>query len=280
LSNPQKPNISISEKLAYTTVRIEALLKNNPKPISGTGFWYLFVIDGKEIPVIVTNKHMTKNTSSGFITISKSDSNMNRTSEKLSFEIKHFENACVNHPDPSIDLSIIPIAGLIDQLHGKNFDPHFSLLDKSIIPSQDQLQEFTNLEDIIMIGYPDGLWDSENNLPIFRRGITATSIKKDYNGKKEFLIDAAVFPGSSGSPVFVFNEGSYSVPSGLAIGTRIRLVGILYAVHQHRTDGKIITTEIPTKTEYSTRSFIPNNLGVVIRSNLLLDFEPIIKTRL
>lgn len=69
-----------------------------------------------------------------------------------------------------------------------------------------------------MIGYPNGLWDSQNNLPIIRRGITATSVKKDYNGKKEFLIDAAVFPGSSGSPVFIFNEGSYSVPGGFSNG--------------------------------------------------------------
>lgn len=38
----------------------------------------------------------------------------------------------------------------------------------------------------------------------FRRGITATNINFDYNGKKEFVIDAACFPGSSGFPVFIW----------------------------------------------------------------------------
>jgi len=58
-----------------------------------------------------------------------------------------------------------------------------------------QLGELSAIEDIIMIGYPDGIWDSINNQPIIRRGITATQPKNNFNGKQEFLIDAACFPG-------------------------------------------------------------------------------------
>ena len=57
------------------------------------------------------------------------------------------------------------------------------------------------VEDVLMIGYPNGLWDTTHNMPIIRRGTIATDIKLDYNEKKEFVIDAACFPGSSGSPV-------------------------------------------------------------------------------
>ncbi len=267
-----------SELLTYSTVRIDATLKSNAEDtVSGTGYFYSFDIDNLQIPVVITNCHVVKDTLSGFLTFSQADVNKKRLSNKTRYRIDKFEEQWITHPDPLIDLCILPIAGYIKHLQGVNFSPHYVTLDHSLIPSNEQLQELTPLEDIIMIGYPNGLWDSQNNLPIIRRGITATSVKKDYNGKKEFLIDAAVFPGSSGSPVFIFNEGSYSVPGGLAMGTRIFLLGTLYAVHQHMTTGEIISKEIPTKVEYSTRAFIPNNLGIVLKSNLLLDFQPVIK---
>ncbi len=44
-----------------------------------------------------------------------------------------------------------------------------------------------------MIGYPNGIWDEANNMPIIRRGITATHPNFNYNGKPEFMIDAACF---------------------------------------------------------------------------------------
>jgi len=82
-------------------------------------------------------------------------------------------------------------------------------LDKSLISTCQQLSDFSALEEILMVGYPNGIWDNVNNKPILRKGVTATHPNFDYCGKKEIMIDAACFPGSSGSPVFIFNEGSY-----------------------------------------------------------------------
>jgi hypothetical protein len=48
-----------------------------------------------------------------------------------------------------------------------------------------------------MVGYPNGLWDTANNFPLIRRGVTATHIKNNYNGKSEFVIDIACYGGSS-----------------------------------------------------------------------------------
>ena len=47
---------SISEKMMFNTVR---LVSNDGS--SGTGFFYNFDINGKTIPVIVTNKHVINN---------------------------------------------------------------------------------------------------------------------------------------------------------------------------------------------------------------------------
>src|SRR5439155_8993915 len=67
----------------------------------------------------------------------------------------------------------------------------------------DDLTAFDAVEDIVMVGYPSGLWDSTNNYPLVRRGITASHPGIDFEGKPQIAIDMACFEGSSGSPVLL-----------------------------------------------------------------------------
>ncbi|PWK78333.1 hypothetical protein LX99_02175 [Mucilaginibacter oryzae] len=73
---------------------------------------------------------------------------------------------------------------------------------------------FTVGDEIYNIGYPDGIYDEKNYSPMFRYGIIATLPYERYNFNKKlrdklglkssidgFLIDANVYPGSSGSMV-------------------------------------------------------------------------------
>lgn len=117
-----------------------------------------------------------------------------------------------------------------------------------------------------MVGCPSGIMDEINNLPIFRRGISSSSIGKLYNGKPEFLIDMACFPGSSGSPVYIFNQGSYPQKNGgIVAGTRIFLVGILYRGPLFKNTGHVKLGQGPTVTVDTMM-----HLGQVIRSTELL----------
>ena len=135
------------------------------------------------------------------------------------------------------------------------------------------------MEDIVMIGYPNGIWDALNNKPIFRKGITAAHPNRDYLGNKEFLIDAACFPGSSGSPVFIYNEFGYFDGMQFNLGKRrVLLLGILYAGPQHYIKGEI-QVEDRAFTPVSISS-IPNNLGVVIKAENLSYFEELFKKEL
>ena len=59
--------------------------------------------------------------------------------------------------------------------------------------------------------------------------------------------------------------------------TRFYFLGVLYAGPQFTATGKIVVVDIPTKKDTLTVSNIPTNLGYVIKSNKLLDFEPILK---
>ena len=171
----------------------------------------------------------------------------------------------------------MPIAPILNQSIKNNKPIYYKHFDENLIPVKEVWDSFTALEDILMIGYPIGLWDSKNNLPIIRKGQTATPMKINYQGRSEFLLDIPAFPGSSGSPVILYNQGSYSTDTGISIGTRLYLVEILYAgpMYNAKGTGEITIHNLPVNITTSTG--VPINIGVSIKSNLLLDFKKELK---
>ena len=186
------------------------------------------------------------------------------------------------HPENAFDLCVLPIAGLLQQAEQSGRPLGFIPLEMPLIPSDQQLAELTPLEEVLMIGYPNGIWDSTNNMPILRRGVTATHAAVEYEGRREFMIDAACFPGSSGSPVMLYNHGGYFNREGSFVigGSRMLLLGILYAGPQYTITGELQIVNVPTKQEVVPFSRIPNNLGVVIQASRLRDFEAVFAANL
>jgi len=132
-----------------------------------------------------------------------------------------------------------------------------------------------------MIGYPYGLRDKTNDLPIVRKGITATPPYLNYNSQQEFLCDIPVYPGSSGSPILIFNQGSYSSRNGsLYLNTRLLLLGINYATYNKNYDGKIVPKAMYNVNDsLKVITAIPYNIGIVIKSQRILDFKPLLKIK-
>ena len=93
-------------------------------------------------------------------------------------------------------------------------------------------------------------------------------------------MDIASFPGSSGSPVCIYNQGSYSKGNDITIGTRLMFLGILYAGPQQTVIGEIATKVVPTSVIPVPVSNVMMNLGYAVKSERLLDFKPIIKSKL
>jgi len=67
---------------------------------------------------------------------------------------------------------------------------------------------------------------------------------------------------------------------GTVIGTRIALLGVLYAGPQFTVEGEIIVSPIPTQMKPVPVSRIPINLGIVIKAKQILEFKPIIEKML
>lgn len=275
-----------SKDLFYNTLKIKTDMG------SGTGFIFDFTTDGS-YPCLVTNKHVIyqKNEIDGSEKFAQEGYlNFHLTDGKnYSVKISNFYHE-FKFNKQNIDLCFLPLNNSINfvnqqfvnvlqpqqSLSFQTPSMHYPPLQPSVKVSYNyinssHLVNFNTIEpiqEILMVGYPIGLSDEVNNLPILRKGITASHIGADFQGKNEFLIDAACFPGSSGSPVFIYpgKESSYPRP---------RLLGILWGGPQHNVTGKIICDNETGNIVCSpieikkTETLIPSNLGFVIKSTEL-----------
>ena len=274
--------VSPIEQLIHSTVRIVC---EDEKGNTSSGTGYIFFFCKKEnirIPCIVTNKHVIAGGVKGIFNLTlKNEDGGPKLGTHEEVAIDNLSAYWFPHPKPEVDLAIIPIGPILNKAksEGKNF--YYVALGKSLLAEESLLNTLSTMEQIVMIGYPNGIWDAQHNLPIIRRGITATHAKLSLNSKPEFLIDAACFPGSSGSPVFLANIGSYVDSSGaLVAGSRIALLGTLYAGPQHTATGEVVIVEVPTDTKSISVGSIPNNLGLVIHASELLAFENLIEEKM
>lgn len=150
--------------------------------------------------------------------------------------------------------------------------PIFNIaLDSKLILSDNALEDLSAVEDILMVGYPIGLWDEINNLPLIRRGITATHPAVDFCGSSIGVIDAACFPGSSGSPVLIINEGAYGTKKGMQLGSsRAVLLGVLFAGPQMTAEGKIEIQDIQTSSQPVSITRLMIHLGYIVKAKEIL----------
>lgn len=216
----------LSTQLMYTTTPIFGM-KVDGSQVSGTGFIFSIFEDNdksKSIPVLITNYHVLENVVNGFIELSLGENNMPVKGKSIRIS---FDSSVVKNRLGGLDLIAIPLAETLNSLEKNNINVFYRTISNDIIPNESKVEELAALEQVTFIGYPSGLYDNHNKTSIIRQGITATPIWNDFKGEPIFLIDAGVFPGSSGSPVFIYNQGSYATKDGISIGNRILFVGIV-----------------------------------------------------
>jgi len=270
--------ISPADQLSFCTVRIVCKTKDGEDSL-GTGFFFAFPVnDATNIPIIITNRHVIEDSVLGTFQLTEADENgMPKIGTYRNVKLDAFEGRWVRHPAKDVDLCAMPIAPLLHAAEDQGKSFFYRSFGRDLIATSQTMSDLSALEEIVMVGYPMGIWDSSNNMPIFRKGITASRPDLDYEGRKEFMIDAACFPGSSGSPVLLFNIGGYTTKTGdtMVGATRIKLLGVLYAGPQFTVEGRLEVVPVPTRTKRISVSRIPTNLGLVIKAERILEFEDI-----
>lgn len=117
---------SPSEQILFTTVRIETNLGLGAIG-SGTGFFYEHKLDGeKSIPLIVTNKHVVKGAVKGKFQLHEADTGAEPkpSGRFVNVDLDNFEHHWFPHPDPQIDLCIMPfqpVKDLAEKMGNRSF---------------------------------------------------------------------------------------------------------------------------------------------------------------
>lgn len=262
---------SISEQMMFNTVRLQT------NTGSGTGFFFNFQIEGAVYPTIITNKHVVNY---------KEDEEVTFYLHLLSDDGEAKENHQVTllshwffHSKKDICFTFInPVFEEVKRRTGK--DVFYIANDEKLIPGDKQLEDLSALEEVVMVGYPIGLWDSRNNFPIFRKGYTAAHPAIDFNEDGIGLVDMTCLPGSSGSPIYVLNEGGYKDKKGnLNWGqSRVLFLGVLYAGPQYTATGDVVVKTVPTvQQKVETQTRVMANLGYYIKTSELQEFKNTIK---
>lgn len=266
------------EMYMHSTYYTEVLDENLNLHSTATSFLYAYDfkkdLDGFHV-AMVTNKHVVENAKYLRYTFNINGEN-NEIIPGKTVKITLNENDIKNfvyHPD-GLDLAAIDITDIIlDYRKTKNIFLNITPIVPTQIPSDDEWNNLNSIEEVIMIGYPKGIWDDINNLPVFRKGVTATHPSYNFKGQPEFLIDAACLPGSSGSPVFLNNTGYYwdKTTGSYKLESKFYFLGIQYQIPIHAViaTSSYYETPVTLQSGETVIAKVPTNLGYIIKSTEL-----------
>lgn len=249
----------ISTQLLFTTVPIW-IEKASGQMSTGTAFFYNYPVPkspGQFIPLVVTNHHVVQDARRGLIELVEREADRPKQT-RIRVEISG--DIIQRFVDDKLDLAAIPIGPVLNQLENAQKPVIFRSIGPELIPTSDVWNDLAALEEIVFIGYPSGLRDEQSGMPIVRRGITATPAWNAFENRPVFLIDAGVFPGSSGSPVFILNQGAYTTRDGLALGNRLLFLGAI--------------TETMLRPEGAGMAYL--GLGKVVKSSAIAAFIEVV----
>jgi hypothetical protein len=268
LKGRAKIGVNIQEQLLYTTVRLEGHTSEGTQV--GTGFFF----GRHERVYLVANKHVIQGVERGSFTMMAGQAVGGSISPRHGYGIEadFCEADFVGHPDPSIDVAVTNVSDMINELMSTERPPFIRVIEESAIPNEERVSNFIGpLENVIIIGYPDGIWDSVSILPIARQGMTATPYYIDFMGRPQFLIDASIFPGSSGSPVFICSFGTHHDRKGnVYVGSRADFLGLVCSVFSS-DDGELEIIDIPTLRLPVYKQPQRLDLGVVLKASTVLE---------
>lgn len=267
----------VSQQLLFSTVRIETEYRSGNQGC-GTGFVFEYHTDERFYPFLVTNKHVIKDAVRGKIYFHRGNSGKPMLGKGIVFDVDGIENIWHGHPDENVDVTISFLMPMLDHLQTLGHEPFFSAISSDLIPTKEQLDVFEAIEEVVFVGYPNGIWDQENLLPILRRGTTATPIGIEFQNRGMFLIDASVFQGSSGSPVFLYTSGPYLDQGGIVVNAfrkRLFFLGIVAAGYLRQDRNKVEMLPEPVVDVPGVVSQQMIDLGIVFKARSITEVAAI-----
>ena len=252
---------SVQEQLLFTTLRIECLDAADKICSIGTGFLLSRPVGDNEFKIyLVSNKHVLCSAESINITFTTKNDGNPDVGKKIKLPIKDVKKSVVGHPNPKVDVAVLDCTGIFSLLHDKLY---YKFVSYEMLADFTE-EELTVAENVYFVGYPDNRYDATNNLPLIRTGLISSHPKYDYNGDPVFIIDAQVFPGSSGSPVYIDLTYENFKNGQIVVGERkIKLLGIVAQTMIRNNQ----LQAVPTATNFVTQEVL--GLGIVFKATTI-----------
>ena len=144
------------------------------------------------------------------------------------------------HSNESVDVAAINVSGLLAQELASHMDQFtyaspFSL-SRGLLARNNREIQVEASSDVLVVGYPRGFYDDVNLFPIVKSGIVASRWGARFQGAPCFLVDAKLFPGSSGS-VVISKPSAIALRDGQLLTTKdgekaFALLGIFSATYE------------------------------------------------
>lgn len=256
-----------AKQVLFSTVRIQ--VETAGDPWYGTAFVYGHGAVDAQTHFLVTCRHVVDGGGRGHVFFTRATGEGEAAvGERIHVVIDDFQAKWFFHPDATIDLAVAPMSAFKRNDSCQDFI-YATAIDNRVIPTAEQLRQLDVLEEVIFIGYPAGYYDQVNLLPLIRRGITASSIHLNYNGRPEFLVDGAAYFGSSGSPVFIIREHVDLFDKLRSMSKyRVHLLGVLSELQRATFLGQVNFIH-PAATAEGVASARLLNLSVALKAHLI-----------
>lgn len=241
-------------RMLFTVARLAATGSGDTQAM-GTAFFFSSGAPEKPFECLVTNKHVIEGAQSISFYLHGAATGTPQYAN-LGTQTLYTSKASdwIHHRDPNVDLCCLPVATFLSEQQRSSV--FYLAIPTTSILSQEQLEACPASIGVAMIGYPNGLWDKTNGLPIIRHGTTASHPGVPFDGSDEVVVDIACFPGSSGSPI-MFSEPSY-------FASAQKFLGVLHAGPTITIEGKVLVSKIPTTNSSKTLVETMMHLGFAI----------------
>jgi hypothetical protein len=259
------------EQMLLSTTRLELTYQDGSEG-TGTAFAMMYQRDAEQYSFLVSNRHVVANAMRGRMTFTRMIDGTPSIGASHTVGGNDFSTRWFFHPDEGVDVAIMPLIPVIEEVRRSGTDLAVVHVGFSPTKSAALRSSLTALEEVVFIGYPAPIWDDVNLLPVIRRGTTASHIAVNFKGKRQFLIDASVFPGSSGSPVFWYDRAITIDATGNAImAERSLFLGIISEVYQCIEYNQVVTVPVPTVNVPIAIGYQMIDLGIVIKSEVIVE---------
>lgn len=242
-------------------------------PDLGTGFFVGYTSPGgdRTADFLVSNRHVVRAGNEGRFTLHRSFSDASRgylgpdLDRVIHIPVTNWQNAWIDHPDPEVDVSVMNVTSAnLGLTHDRN-PAFYTKIAVDMFADRTLLSAFDSMEEVLFVGYPEGISDRVHHLPILRRGVTASPMSIDYERRPAFLLDGSVYAGASGCPVVIPRPGVTPV-GGLPFGGQPILVGILAKTFERIDFARASEVDIPMRVSELMRVKTYLNTGLAFRA--------------